>query len=98
VQPQPAAAITATPANAPIALPPVAPQPAAASAAAAAAGANANAPAGTAAAAAGAADAADSRLEKVGFAKLLGDGLEYYIKKYEIVLGRKSKVGRAKAR
>lgn len=39
--------------------------------------------------------ASDPRLQKVGFAKLLGDGVEYYIRKYEIVLGRKSKVGRS---
>jgi hypothetical protein len=36
----------------------------------------------------------DPRFAKCGFAKLLGDnGLEYYIKKYEVVMGRKSKVG-----
>jgi hypothetical protein len=38
--------------------------------------------------------AADPRLAKCGFAKLLGDnGLEYYIRKYEVILGRRSKVG-----
>jgi hypothetical protein len=44
-------------------------------------------------AAAAAGDPNDPRFAKCGFAKLLGDnGLEYYIKKYEIVMGRKSKV------
>jgi hypothetical protein len=47
----------------------------------------------SAAAAAGAEGSPDPRFEKVGFAKLLGDGLEYFIRKYEIVMGRRSKVG-----
>lgn len=100
VAPSPAAAAAAgTPANAPMALPPVAPQQAAVQAAATAGTSAAQAAAaGAQAAAAGAAgEAADRRFEKVGFAKLLGDGLEYYIKKYEIVLGRKSKVGCSRA-
>ena len=33
----------------------------------------------------------DSRLSKCAFAKLLGDDLEYYIRKYEVILGRKNK-------
>jgi hypothetical protein len=49
------------------------------------------APAAAAAAAGG--GASDARFAKCGFAKLLGDnGLEYYIKKYEVVMGRRSKV------
>jgi hypothetical protein len=49
--------------------------------------------AAAAAAAAAGGGAGDPRFAKCGFAKLLGDnGLEYYIKKYEVVMGRKSKV------
>lgn len=33
----------------------------------------------------------DPRLGRVAFAKLQGDGLEYFIRKYEVLLGRKSK-------
>ena len=33
----------------------------------------------------------DPRLGRVGFAKLLGDGLELYAKKTEIIIGRQSK-------
>lgn len=33
----------------------------------------------------------DTRIEQIAFAKLLGEGLELYAKKYEIVIGRKSK-------
>lgn len=33
----------------------------------------------------------DPRLGRVAYAKLQGDGLEYFIRKYEVVLGRKSK-------
>ncbi|BDA48938.1 probable transcriptional activator FHA1 at N-terminal half [Coccomyxa sp. Obi] len=33
----------------------------------------------------------DPRIEQIGFAKLLGEDLELYAKKYEIVIGRKSK-------
>ena len=33
----------------------------------------------------------DPRLGRVAYAKLQGDGLEYFIRKYEVMLGRKSK-------
>lgn len=33
----------------------------------------------------------DSRLQRCGFAKLVGQDFEYFIRKYEISLGRKSK-------
>lgn len=33
----------------------------------------------------------DPRINQVGFAKLLGDGIEVNAKKYEIVIGRHSK-------
>lgn len=33
----------------------------------------------------------DPRIEQTGFAKLLGEDLELYAKKYEIIIGRKSK-------
>lgn len=33
----------------------------------------------------------DPRLGRVAFAKLQGDGLEYFVRKYEVLLGRKSK-------
>ena len=33
----------------------------------------------------------DPRLGRVAFAKLQGEGLEYFIRKYEVLLGRKSK-------
>lgn len=33
----------------------------------------------------------DPRLDRVGFAKLLGDGVELYAKKTEIIIGRQSK-------
>ncbi|CAL8463819.1 g3353 [Coccomyxa elongata] len=33
----------------------------------------------------------DHRIKQIGFAKLLGEDLELYAKKYEIVIGRKSK-------
>lgn len=33
----------------------------------------------------------DPRLEKCGFAKLLGEGYEFFVKKYEVTMGRKSK-------
>lgn len=33
----------------------------------------------------------DPRLAKVGFAKLEGQGIEFYAKKYEIIIGRPSK-------
>lgn len=33
----------------------------------------------------------DPRLGRVAYAKLQGDGLEYFIRKYEVFLGRKSK-------
>eukprot|EP00877_Chromochloris_zofingiensis_P010598 jgi/Chrzof1/5792/Cz16g16020.t1 len=33
----------------------------------------------------------DPRLDRCGFAKLVGDGVEYHIKKYEVMLGRRSK-------
>eukprot|EP00884_Botryococcus_braunii_P003704 jgi/Botrbrau1/13334/Bobra.0334s0010.1 len=33
----------------------------------------------------------DARLAKVGFVKLEGPGIEFYAKKYEIIIGRKSK-------
>ena len=33
----------------------------------------------------------DPRLAKIGFFKLLGEGLEFYAKKYTIILGRESK-------
>jgi hypothetical protein len=33
----------------------------------------------------------DPRLQKVGFAKLEGPGIEFYAKKYDIMIGRKSK-------
>lgn len=33
----------------------------------------------------------DPRLGTVAYAKLQGDGLEYFIRKYEVLLGRKSK-------
>ena len=35
----------------------------------------------------------DPRLAKVGFAKLVGSGIELYAKKHEITLGRLSKSG-----
>ena len=35
----------------------------------------------------------DPRLAKVGFAKLVGDGVELYAKKHEITMGRLSKSG-----
>ncbi len=35
----------------------------------------------------------DPRLAKVGFAKLVGSGIELYTKKHEITLGRLSKSG-----
>ncbi len=33
----------------------------------------------------------DHRIKQIGFAKLLGEDLELYAKRYEIVIGRKSK-------
>ncbi len=33
----------------------------------------------------------DPRIEQIGFAKLLGEDLELYAKKYDIIIGRKSK-------
>lgn len=33
----------------------------------------------------------DPRLGRVAYAKLQGDGLEYFVRKYEVLLGRKSK-------
>lgn len=33
----------------------------------------------------------DPRLQKVGFAKLEGPGIDFYAKNYEITIGRKSK-------
>ena len=33
----------------------------------------------------------DPRVGRVAFAKLQGEGLEYFIRKYEVLLGRKSK-------
>lgn len=33
----------------------------------------------------------DSRVQKVGFCKLKGDGIEHFAQKYEIQIGRKSK-------
>jgi len=33
----------------------------------------------------------DPRIQQCGFAKLVGDDFEYYMRKYEINLGRKSK-------
>jgi hypothetical protein len=74
----------------PAGLPPLPVPPAAAPPAAPAAAAKQAAAAAAAAAAGG---GGDPRFAKCGFAKLLGDnGLEYYIKKYEVVMGRKSKV------
>ncbi len=35
----------------------------------------------------------DPRLAKVGFAKLVGSGIELYTKKHEITMGRLSKSG-----
>ena len=37
----------------------------------------------------------DPRINQTGFAKLLGDGIEVYAKKYEIVIGRHSKSSNA---
>eukprot|EP00887_Chlorella_sp_A99_P003413 scaffold7.g3413.t1 len=34
---------------------------------------------------------ADPRLERVGFARLLGEGIDFVVRKYEVTLGRKSK-------
>lgn len=67
-------------------------QPGLSSPAAAAGGAAGGAAAAGAAAAASGGDGGDPRFAKVGFAKLLGEGLEYHIQKYEIVMGRRSKV------
>lgn len=33
----------------------------------------------------------DSRISRIAFAKLQGDGFEYFVRKYEVLLGRKSK-------
>ena len=33
----------------------------------------------------------DPRLDRVGFAKLQGEGIEVYAKKYEVIIGRRSK-------
>lgn len=33
----------------------------------------------------------DPRIDHIGFVKLLGDGIELYSKKYELVIGRRSK-------
>jgi hypothetical protein len=33
----------------------------------------------------------DPRIEKVGFAKVVGEGIELYSKKYDILIGRRSK-------
>jgi len=35
----------------------------------------------------------DYRLQKVGFCKLVGENIEFYAKKYEINIGRKTKAG-----
>lgn len=35
----------------------------------------------------------DPRLQQVGFAKLLGENIDYVIKKYEVTLGRGTKTG-----
>ncbi|KAJ9517033.1 hypothetical protein QJQ45_002540 [Haematococcus lacustris] len=37
--------------------------------------------------------AGDPRLARVGFAKLEGDGIQYYLQKYEVILGRSCKDG-----
>jgi pSer/pThr/pTyr-binding forkhead associated (FHA) protein len=34
----------------------------------------------------------DPRLERVGFAKILGESVDYIVRKYSVVLGRRSKV------
>ena len=36
-------------------------------------------------------EANDPRLSRVAYAKLQGDGFEYFVRKYEVLLGRKSK-------
>lgn len=33
----------------------------------------------------------DPRISRVAYAKLEGDGFEYFVRKYEVLLGRKSK-------
>ena len=33
----------------------------------------------------------DPRISRVAYAKLQGDGFEYFVRKYEVLLGRKSK-------
>jgi len=33
----------------------------------------------------------DPRISRIAFAKLQGDGFEYFVRKYEVLLGRKSK-------
>lgn len=33
----------------------------------------------------------DPRLDRIGFAKLHGEGIEVYAKKYEVIIGRRSK-------
>ena len=35
----------------------------------------------------------DTRLQKIGFCKLVGENIEFYAKKYEINIGRKTKGG-----
>ena len=35
--------------------------------------------------------ATDARINRVGFAKLIGDNVNYIIRKYEVILGRKNK-------